>query len=97
MPPDSPAAHLPDTALRLRFWFGRRLRDEVWLDAADPEADHLAEQVSAYHLRLSDLADAAGVPWLVEVYDPAAPEDQAYRRYGTDAEGMVLPILLGEP
>lgn len=92
--PKPPPFASPDTSLRLRFYFGRRLRDEVWLDAMDTEAMGLASSVSAYHVRLAELADAIGVPWMVEVYDPAAPEDRAYIRYGTDAEGMVDPGLL---
>jgi hypothetical protein len=91
--PPAPAAYFdhPDAALRLRFWFGGHLRDEVWLDAADPESDPLAESVSAYHMRLTRLADAAGVVWMVEVYDPGAPPGRAYHRYGTDVAGMVAP------
>ena len=91
MSPKPPPFASPETALRLRFYFGGRLRDEVWLDAADPESMPLATAVSGYHVRLADLADAVGVPWMVEVYDPAAPEDRAYIRYGTDAEGMIQP------
>jgi hypothetical protein len=85
--PTTPAAYFdhPDAAIRLRFWFGRRLRDEVWMDAADPEHHTLAEDVGAYHVRLSELADAAGVPWWVEVYDPGA---ETFHRYGTDTEAI---------
>ena len=82
--PAPPIAH-PDATLRLRFWFGRRLRDEVWMDAADPEHHQLAEQIGTYHSRLSDLADAAAVPWWVEVYDPATGRIHGY---GTDAEAI---------
>ena len=97
-PPPTPIAHYahPDTTLRLRFWFGRRLRDEVWLDAAEEGAGSLAESVAGYHKRLADLADAAQVPWMVEVFDPAAPEDHAYMRFGTDAEAMVDPKVVDE-
>lgn len=93
-PPAPPFRYAYDSRLRLRFWIAGQLRDEVWLDSADPDAGNLAEFVSAYHLRLSEMADAVGLPWLTEVYDPGAPEAEAYLRFGTDTKGMVEPAQL---
>jgi hypothetical protein len=90
-PPTPPEGFHALNALRLRFWIGGKLRDEVWIDASDPEVGELTERVSAYHLRLSEMAEAAGVEWMTEVYDPAQPEERAYLRIGTDAAGMRQP------
>jgi hypothetical protein len=104
MPPDQPYRHHNDgpptppegfralRALRLRFWVGGVLRDETWIDAADPNAAQLLDATAAYRINVAEMAEAAGVPWLTEVYDPAAPVDRAYLRIGTDAEGMVAPM-----
>jgi hypothetical protein len=92
--PDDPAltdgSH-PDARLRLRFWTGGQLRDEVWISADAQGAGDIAMTVATYHGHLADLADAAGVPWLVEVFDPAAPTEQGYLRFGTDKDGMIEP------
>jgi hypothetical protein len=90
-PPTPPEGFRALRALRLRFWVSGRLRDEVWIDAADPEAGGLAEFVGAYHVKLSEMADAAGVPWMTEVFDPEEPADSAYLRFGTDPAGITEP------
>jgi hypothetical protein len=81
-------------ALRLRFWIGGQLRDEVWIDASDPRSGELAEYCATYHADQADMANAAGVLWLVEVYNPELPEEHAYVRFGTDAGGMTAPMPL---
>jgi|HubBroStandDraft_3_1064219.scaffolds.fasta_scaffold00345_4 hypothetical protein len=88
-PPPGLDAH---DALRLRFWIGGQLRDEVWIDASDPRSGELAEFCATYHANQADMANAAGVPWLVEVYNPELPDEHAYVRFGTDTDGMVAPI-----
>jgi hypothetical protein len=90
-PPTPPEGFNAQQALRLRFWIGGRLRDEVWLDAADSGAGDLASFCATYHSELAELADAAGIPWMTEVYDPGLPEQHAYLRIGTDAAGMIYP------
>lgn len=85
-PPDRD--YFTSTRRRLRFWFGGRLRDEVWLDASHGDHAELAEMTGAYHVRLAEAAEAVGQPWMVEVFDPAAPEATAYMRYGTDVERL---------
>jgi hypothetical protein len=90
-PPTPPEGFRAQTALRLRFWIGGRLRDEIWLDAADSGAGDLAQFCATYHTELAEMADAAGIPWMTEVYDPGQPEDRAYLRIGTDLDGMHDP------
>jgi hypothetical protein len=82
----------PDSRLRLRLWIAGALISEAWIDSLDPRAQDLTAEVSEVHSHLAELADAHGVPWLTEVYDPEAPEDQAYIRVGTDKDGMVQPL-----
>lgn len=76
------------SALRLRLWIGGELRDEVWIDSADANSAELASMTAAYHVRITEMAEAAGVVWMTEVYDPAAEPDRAYLRIGTDPAGM---------
>lgn len=90
--PEPPPPHFQHLRLRLRFWTGGQLRDEVWLSADDTDAAALAEHVATHHAQLAHLAEAAGVPWLVEAFDPSAEEGSAYVRYGTDTAGMVQPV-----
>jgi hypothetical protein len=88
-----PRRRPPDSRLRLRLWIDGALIDEAWIDSLDPRAQDLTATVSEVHSHLAELADAHGVPWLTEVYDPEAPEDQAYIRVGTDKDGMVQPVV----
>jgi hypothetical protein len=90
-PPNLPPGLDAHDALRLRFWIGGQLRDEVWIDASDPRSAELAEFCATYHADQADMASAAGLPWLVEVYNPELAEDQAYIRFGTDQAGMIAP------
>jgi len=90
-PPTPPEGFRALTALRLRLWIGGELRDELWINADDPNVSELTDATSAYHLRVTEMAEAAGVPWMTEVYDPAAAPDRAYLRIGTDAAGMIDP------
>jgi len=84
--------HFVDPRLRFRVWIAARLADEAWIDASNPDAEQLMEAVRAHQYALVEQAAAADRPWLIEVYDPAKPEDEAYWRLGTDAAGMVDPI-----
>ena len=93
-PPTPPEGFNALTALRLRFWIGGTLRDEVWLDAKDPASTDLAGYCATYHAAQAEMADAAGIPWLTEVYNPELPEAQAYIRIGTDKAGMIAPLPL---
>jgi hypothetical protein len=91
--PEIPTTH-PDNRLRLRLWIGGELRDEVWITADDPGALTKATLTGSVHIAAVERAEAAGSRWLVEVYDPDAPEGEAYLRFGTDTAGMVAPAPL---
>ena len=80
----------PTDALRLRFYLAGVMTDETWVSLGDPQP---AVAAGEYHAQLAAEADTAGIPWFVEVFDPDLPEDEAYRRFGTDTTGMVLPML----
>lgn len=90
-PPTPPEGFRALTALRLRLWIGGELRDELWINADDPNVSELTDATAAYHLRITEMADAAGIVWMTEVYDPGQPEDRAYLRIGTDLDGMHEP------
>jgi hypothetical protein len=80
-----------DPRLRHRLWINATLVDETWLDASAFDADAEADAVIEQYRRITAIADTRGLPWLVELYDPAEPEDQAYSRMGTDKRGMIDP------
>lgn len=72
--------------LRFRIYVGGQLRAEEWVDEP-ADAPAAAER----HARM---ALGPGQPWLVEVFNPDAPPDSAYLRFGTDQGGMVEPLDL---
>jgi hypothetical protein len=75
-----------DDSLRIRLWIGAKLADEQWL--VDGEQ---AAELGPAHVRRVQAADSEGLLWLVEVWDPAKPDDEAFMRYGTDSAGMAAP------
>lgn len=84
--------------LRFRVWVGGELVREDWLPGAslDAGADlaHAGADLAHVHGGLATDAEAAGEPWLVEVYDPDAPADEGYLRFGSDTAGMVCPVAV---
>lgn len=84
-----------DSRLRFRVWINTHLVEEVWLDVEDEHDRGRVQRVRDRHLALAADADTAGRPWLIEIYDPAQPEERAYLRFGTDRAGMVHPISAG--
>ena len=86
----------PENALRLRLYAAGALRSEVWIDSADPAADDVMGFAMRLHTAMADLAAEAGLPWMTEVYDPAAAEGEAYLRIGTDRAAMVEPVPLDD-
>jgi ribosomal protein L37E len=72
--------------LRMRLYVAGKVVDEQWVDS--PE---LVEQIGARHQAIAEDAERAGQVWMVEVWDPDAPENAAYLRFGTDQAGMVEP------
>jgi hypothetical protein len=67
------------------------LAEEVWVSAIEPNAEARIEEIRARHISWAAAAETEGKPWLIEIYDPALAEDEAYLRMGTDAAGMVDP------
>ena len=89
------AEHNPDDPrLRFRLWIDGELLDEAWIDSNDADADEQGTAVQRRHEQLAAEAEGYGYPWLIEVYDPAQPPDQAYIRFGTDRDGMTEPAEL---
>ena len=80
----------PHDRLRIRLYLGGQPTDERWIGLADPDD---TAQVGMVHAAAAAEADATDTPWFVEVFDPDMPEEAAYRRFGTDTAGMVLPML----
>lgn len=74
-------------ALLCRLYVGGELIESVWL-----RNDAATDGVQSRHEQLTLAADRAGKLWLIEIYDPDAPADEAFLRFGTDiADGMVDP------
>lgn len=73
-------------SLRCRLYIDGKKADEVWLT---DEAE--MAQVGQRHQTIAEDAERAGMRWMVEVFDPAAPHEVAFLRFGTDRAGMVEP------
>lgn len=71
--------------LRFRLWIDGYLVSDEWATQEDG-AEDLAERQAAL------IAENSLRPYLVEIYNPVEPEDQAYIRFGTDDRGMVDPL-----
>lgn len=77
--------------LRIRVWVGGELVREDWLPGATITA---GEDLGHVHAGLAVAAEAQGEAWLVEVYDPDAPADEGYLRFGSDTSRMVGPVAV---
>jgi hypothetical protein len=75
--------------LRIRLFLAGTMVLEEWID--DPA---LALAAGQRHMELAVDADQ---PWLLEIFDPDAPTDTAYIRFGSDPAGMVDPMPLEPP
>jgi hypothetical protein len=75
--------------LRFRVFLNGKMALEEWVE--DPE---LAQAASERH---AAMALGSGKPWLVEIFDPDAPTDTAYIRFGSDPGGMVAPKVISPP
>jgi hypothetical protein len=80
-----------DPRLRFRFYLAGVVVDQEWVDATQPGAQQRVDAIQRRHAGAGDRANARGQLWLAEVYDPAAPPDHAYIRFGTDAALMEHP------
>jgi hypothetical protein len=99
---DQPRPLDPRGLLRFRLFIGGHLIDEKW--ATSPAQ---AEGISARHQKLTLVAEQGGTRWLIEVFDPDAPAEGAYLRFGTDTAMITSPagpladylteLLKGEP
>lgn len=76
----------PAPALRVRLLIAGEVVAEDWLDAATP-----ARVIGDRHAAATTAAHAAGRSWLVEVFNPDAPPEAAYLRFGTDRSAMTDP------
>lgn len=82
---------LDDPRIRFRVYIDQKLADETWVDASNPDVHALVDTISDRHVDLTLQAEADGKLWMIEMFDPAAPTDQAHSRWGTDPRGMVDP------
>ena len=82
-----------DPRLRLRLYIDGALADEVWIDSTSPLAQEMIAEAQADHQARAAAATDRGQLWMVEIYDPAQPDPQAYIRFGTDARGMERPTV----
>jgi len=81
--------------LRFRLWVAGKIAAEEWVIYADDEqAGDMGHVVGARHAHLAEQAETDGKLWLLEVWNPGLPEDQAYIRYGTDKAGLTDPVPL---
>jgi hypothetical protein len=87
---------MSDPRLRFRMWVGGHLVCDGWVDTSQPGAQQQVDTIQAGQLERAEAASAAGARWLIEVYNPEAPEDQAYLRFGTDKAGMHDPHPMTE-
>lgn len=91
----TPLGEPGDPRLRFRIWVDGNLAEECWFDSATASHQDFVD-VSRWHVSVTSRAADEGKVWLVEIYDPEQPEDQAYTRFGTDTAGMVQPTPVAD-
>lgn len=79
-----------------------RLIFRVWVDGelrAKEECTTLdqVDEMRTRHAAITAEADSAGSVWLIEIEDPSMPKHERYLRFGSDADGMVEPIVGLDP
>ena len=67
--------------------------DGQLVDEEEAATDEEAERIGRRQYVLAAGADR----WLVEVWNPEAPKENAYLRFGTDPHGMVEPHAVPGP
>lgn len=80
-----------DPRLRFRIYIAGRLVEECWLDVLNPDRNEIVDRMRDRHEQMVQVAEREGKLWMIETFDPAEPEEQAYHRVGTDTGGMVDP------
>lgn len=83
---------MTDPRLRFRVYVAGQLAVETWIDCLDADRSEQAEAAAELHAAVTNAAAAGGKLWMTEIYDPDAPLDQAYLRFGTDRSGMTWPV-----
>jgi hypothetical protein len=73
---------------RFRVYVDGQLVHEEWIQPDAPDADFHA-LVAAQNERIG-----AAERWLIEMFQPGVPEDEAYTRFGGDRDGVVEPHLV---
>jgi hypothetical protein len=73
-------------ALRFRVFLGGELASERWIHAGRVAGtiERLEPGGTGQH----------GRRLLIEIYDPAAPDDRVYVRFGTGPDGRVVPVAV---
>lgn len=79
--------------MRIRIWIDGQIVAE---EPFPPVSDGNAAAHSVGQMKVIVDADSEGKLWLIEVFDPSAPDQQPFR-FGTDTERMDNPIELPEP
>jgi hypothetical protein len=72
--------------LRVRLFIDGRFAAESWIGEGID-----VDSIGQTHQRRAEAAERDGLAWMVEIWDPDAPIDQAFMRFGTDRNGMVMP------
>lgn len=80
-----------DPRMRLRLWVDAELVDETWIDCGNPDAEKHFDALMDRYERTTLAVHQMDRPWLIELYDPARPEHEAYTRFGSDTAGMTDP------
>lgn len=64
---------------RIRLWVERELWDERWVSTREE-----VEAVHVIHAAIVDSAAKVGARFMVELWDPTAPDEQSAMRFGND-------------
>lgn len=74
------------------------LQVKIWIDAEKVVDERLfgwnVTGLGEQHTQLVAAAAQTGHKWLVEVTDPDAPPGEGNIRFGSDSDGMVMPIKM---
>ncbi len=81
-----------DPRLRFRVCVDAEFVDETWVNARSTERLQAIEEVWARHQHLIRQAQTDCKRWLIEIDDPARPEEPALR-FGTDEAGIHQPAV----
>src|SRR3954470_6185399 len=76
----------PGEGLRFRVFLDGEIHVEEWLDEQD--------DIAAAQMRHAE--EASKYPdkkFMIEIFDPDAPEEEAYVRFGSSPDDMVMPMM----